>query len=76
MKFNSICNMPYTNDTKPASTFSNDTKPTSTANSFLLLESGFYLLLETGDKIILTVATGGYSQDTKPTSSYSNDTKP
>ena len=57
--------MSYTNDTLPsASSFTNDTKP-SDIDSFLLKEDSFYLLLETGDKIIL-VRGLDYTNDTKP----------
>lgn len=35
------------------------------ANYFLLKEDGFYLLLETGDKIILEDSGGAYTNSTK-----------
>jgi hypothetical protein len=57
--------MAYTNDTKPsAATYSNDTKP-SVANEFLLKEDAFYLLLESGSKIVINYGIN-YSYDTKP----------
>jgi len=46
--------MSYTNDTKP-----------SDIDSFLLKEDSFYLLLETGDKIVLSYGIE-YTNDTKP----------
>jgi len=55
--------MAYTNDLKP-----------STTNDFLLKEDTFYLLLETGDKIVIRVAQE-YTNDTKNTSVYTNDSK-
>lgn len=68
--------MSYSNDTKPSGaawsndakapmpTFSNDSKP-STATSYLLKEDAFYLLLETGERIVLAYAAG-YLNDAKP----------
>ena len=44
--------------------YTNDTKPTGT-DSFLLKEDSFYLLLETGDKIVLSYGIE-YTNDTKP----------
>jgi len=45
--------------------YSNDDKP-STTSSFLLKEDAFYLLLETGDKIVITRAND-YTNDAEPT---------
>ena len=67
--------MSYSNSTKPTSTWSNTTKPTL-VDTFLLKEDTFYLLLETGDKIVLTDADSAWGQGTKPTSSWTNTTKP
>lgn len=53
--------------------YSNDQKP-SGSNDFLLKEDTFYLLLETGDKIIIRVANA-YTNDTKNSSVYTNDSK-
>ena len=67
--------MPYTNDTKPttsydndakgSSSFSNDIKPSSLTSFFLLLENGSYLLKEDGYKIVLTSGGSIYTNDTK-----------
>jgi hypothetical protein len=55
----------YTNDTKPgALTYTNDTKPGG-VDSFMLKEDAFYLLLETGDKIVLSYGVN-YLYDVKP----------
>ncbi len=56
--------MAYTNDIKPAG-----------ADSFLLKEDTFYLLLETGNKIVIATANG-FTYDTKPSTSFTNDIKP
>ena len=68
--------MSWTNDTKPSGaawsndakpsmpSYSNDSKP-SALTSYLLKEDAFYLLLETGEKIVLAYG-GGYSNDAKP----------
>lgn len=46
------------------------------SNYFLLKEDGFYLLLETGDKIILEDSGGaGWSNASKSTTSWGNQTK-
>ena len=55
-------------------TWSNATKP-SLLNDFLLKEDEYYLLLETGDKIVL-VRSSDWSNATKPSGSWSNATKP
>lgn len=68
--------MAYTNDTKPsASSYSNDTKPSASTysneikptadNTFLLKEDAFFLLLESGYKIVLNYGID-YSYDSKP----------
>lgn len=65
--------MPYTNDTKPSNSYTNDTE---TSNSFtnesepvlggyLKKEDNFYLLLESGCKIILD-SNALFTNDTKP----------
>lgn len=56
--------MAYANDSKPSSSYSNDIKPSSTTN-YLLKEDSFYLLLETGDKIVLARSIE-YNNDSKP----------
>ena len=68
-----ISNMTWSNDTKTSSNFTNDTKP-AIGSGFVLKEDAFYLLLETGDKIILD-QTVTYNNDTKNPSSWSNDAK-
>lgn len=58
----------YTNQTKNTSSYSNTTKHSSSytnvprpfIESFLLLENGGYMLLETGDKIILEQSIPSY----------------
>ncbi len=44
--------------------YTNDAEP-SVTSSFLLKEDAFYLLLETGDKIVLT-RTNEYTYDVEP----------
>lgn len=56
--------MSYTNDTKPLATFTNDAKPSSSTN-YLLKEDSFFLLLETGGKIVLA-RSNDYQNDVKP----------
>lgn len=54
-------------------TWVNDTKPFS-SNTFLLKEDTYFLLLETGDKIVLT-RTVEWTDESKPTSTWSLSTK-
>ena len=49
-----------------ADTWSGRIKP-STVTTHLLKEDGDFLLLETGDKIILTLGGGEWNTRTKPT---------
>ncbi len=56
--------MAYTNDSKPTSSYSNDSKPAS-STSYLLKEDSYFLLLETGDKIVLA-RSNDYTNDLKP----------
>lgn len=56
--------MAYTNDSMPSSSYSNDSKPSS-ATSYLLKEDSFFLLLETGDRIVITRSID-YNNDSKP----------
>lgn len=57
--------MSYSNDAKPSVPgYAQDSKP-DTANRFLLKEDSFFLLLETGDKIVVSRA-GNYLNDAKP----------
>ena len=56
--------MAYTNDSRPTSSYSNDIKPSSTTN-YLLKEDSFFLLLETGAKIVIT-RSNDYNYDAKP----------
>lgn len=54
----------YTKESKPTTTYSKETEV-----SFLLKEDTFFLLLETGDKIILSrgaVVETSYTKETKP----------
>lgn len=54
----------YTKETKPATTYSKDEQ-----NSFLLKEDAFYLLLESGFKIVLSrgaLVGTVYTKETKP----------
>lgn len=57
----------FSNTSKHASSFANVAK--SATNSLLLLEDGFYLLLETSDKMILEQSVASYVP------SYTNITK-
>lgn len=52
----------YTKEAKPATTYTKEAKP---QRAFLLKEDTFYLLLETGDKIVLTRGTD-YTKEAKP----------
>lgn len=54
----------YSNDAMPSSSYSNDIKPSSTTN-YLLKEDSYFLLLETGDKIVLARSIE-YTNDLKP----------
>ena len=54
--------------------WTNETKP-DTVNSYLLKEDEFYLLLETGDKIIVKKAID-YTNNAKGSGSYTNNSKP
>jgi len=56
--------MSYTNDTKPTTSYSNDTKPTSEL-SYLLWETGSYLIFDTDVKCIIQ-QTNLYTNDVKP----------
>ena len=53
----------YTNETKNATTYTNQTK--NNVNSFLLQENLFFILLETGEKIILEGLGVGYVNEFK-----------
>jgi hypothetical protein len=55
-------------------TWTNEIKPASD-NSFLLKEDTFFLLLETGDKIVLTRSLE-WTNESKTTTSYTNESKP
>ncbi len=70
-----LCNMPYTNDTKPTSSFSNDTKP-SLASAMNVIGNPIGLLLALTYAVVNYGPGEEYTNDTEPTSSYSNDTKP
>lgn len=61
------------NQTKSTSNWDNQLKGTTGRLSFLLLESGFNLLLESGDKFI-SEALPALNQ-TKSTSNWSNQLK-
>ncbi len=56
-----------------ATTFTKETKPS--ADSYLLKEDSYYLLLETGDKIVLSRGIA-FSKESKPTTSFTKETKP
>jgi hypothetical protein len=56
--------MSFTNDSKPTGSFTNDVKPSS-ITTYLLKEDTFFLLLETGSKIVLNYS-GSYVNDAKP----------
>lgn len=58
--------MSWTNLSKNLATFANMAK--NVLYGFLLKEDGFYLLLETGDKIILEEIADPWTLDTKHTS--------
>lgn len=70
--------MAYVNDSEPAvGAFTNDSEPTNIATDFLLKEDGGAILLEIGDKIILTTGGSSFTLDSEPTAvGYVNDTKP
>lgn len=54
----------YTKESKPTTTYTKDEE-----SSFLLKEDAFYLLLETGDKIVLSrgsLVNTVYTKETKP----------
>jgi len=58
--------MSWSNLSKNLATFVNTAK--SVLLGYLLKEDGFYLLLETGDKIILEESSGTWTLGTKHTS--------
>lgn len=64
----------YTKETKPITTFTKGEREID----FLLKEDTFYLLLETGDKIVLSrgYQLPVYTKETKPTTSFTKETKP
>jgi len=65
--------MAFSNQTKNTSSFGNQSKNTSTIDDgvdFLLKEDEFFLLLETGGKIVLNQSTNA-----KEHSTYTNQTK-
>ena len=64
--------MSWSNITKNAATFANTVK--NILLGFLLKEDGYYLLLETGDRIILE-ESNLYSNSSKNSASYTNQTK-
>lgn len=66
----------FTNKTKPITGFLNAVKGAIvrfTGNAFLLQETGFYLLLEDGFRIVLQEPT--YSPGYKPVTTFTNLTK-
>lgn len=56
-----------------ATTFTKEIKPS--ADSYLLKEDSYYLLLETGNKIVLSRGIA-FSKESKPTISFTKETKP
>ena len=67
----------FTKETKSTTTFTKEAKPTTTYSkeikpideAYLLMESGYDLLLETGDIILLETQSSGatvYTKETKP----------
>ena len=64
--------MSWTNDTIGSGSYSKDTKP-SLSDSFLLKEDTFYLLLESGFKILLQNSVS-FSTDPGGLGSWANDT--
>lgn len=52
----------YTKESKPTTTFTKEAKPEF---GYLKKQDTFYLLLETGDKIVLTRGTD-YTKEAKP----------
>lgn len=49
----------WSNKTKNLVSYTNKVKQALLSSSYLLRQTGFNLLLQTGDKIILTEAVGG-----------------
>ena len=63
----------FTPETKHSTSYSAESK---NIRSFMLKEDTFYLLLETGDKIILEPDySAQYSGESKHSTSYTNETK-
>lgn len=75
--------MAYVNQSKNTSSWTDASKNTATwsdqskagDNSYLLKEDSFYLLLETGDKIVLSYGSTDFTDQTKNTSSWTNTSK-
>jgi hypothetical protein len=65
--------MSYANQSKNTSSWTNQSKTGD--NSYLLKEDSFYLLLETGDKIVLSYGSADFTNQTKNTSSWANMSK-
>jgi hypothetical protein len=66
--------MSYLNQSKNSTTWSDESK-SSGSNSYLLKEDEFYLLLETGDKIVLSYGVSGFTDKNKNIASWLNATK-
>lgn len=84
----------FTKESKPSTSYSRESKPTTgyTRESkpvtpyshaegsidFLLKEDTFYLLLETGDKIVLRrgYVASNFLKESKPTTAYTKEVKP
>lgn len=63
----------FTKETKPSTTFSKETD-----QDFMLKEDAFYLLLESGGKIVLRrgFVLTDFTKETKPTTSFTKEAKP
>ena len=66
--------MPYTNDTKPSSSYTNDVG-VATTTTYLLMEDGFRLLQEDGSPIVISYGVE-YTNDAKGAGTYTNDALP
>lgn len=65
----------YNTENNMADNWSGRGKPSAT-NDFLLKEDSFYLLLETGDKIVLAVGEEWSTRSKETSDSYSTRNKP
>lgn len=69
----------FTKEGKPTTAFTKEVKPGGSASSFLLKQDGFYLLQESGYKIVLAYGSASattYTKESKPTTSYTKEPKP